>query len=144
MRSRVSRPFCEAGELAGGAGARAGAGEGVAAGAGARCGCRSSSRRCRARAGARGLVDLADLLANLNDVAFLLILLDEHARFERRYLDRDLVGLELHQRFVLRDCVALLLQPPRDRRFHDRFAEWWHLYREHSAVFRVSKMQIRR
>ena len=96
-------------------------------------GCRRGSSCWRGSRHARTLVDRADLFSHLHDVAFLLRLLRQHARFERRHLDRDLVGLELHQRFVLRDDVALLLQPPRDRRFHDRFSERWHLDRDHSA-----------
>src|SRR5262249_32905223 len=40
-----------------------------------------------------------------------------------RHLDRDLVGLELDQRFVDRDGIARLLEPLADRRLGHRFAE---------------------
>ncbi len=38
-------------------------------------------------------------------------------------LEVDLVGLELHQRIAGGDGIAFLLQPPRDARFDDGFAE---------------------
>jgi hypothetical protein len=47
----------------------------------------------------------------------------QHPGRRRRHLDRDLVGLELHQRLVDRDGIAGLLEPLADGRLGDGFAE---------------------
>jgi hypothetical protein len=51
----------------------------------------------------------------------------EHARTGCVHLDGDLVGLKLHQRLVRHDRLAGFLQPARDGRRGDAFAQRGHL-----------------
>ena len=50
----------------------------------------------------------------------------EHPGSRRGHFDVDLVGFELDERLAGRDGIAFLLQPARDPRIHDRFADLGH------------------
>ena len=88
--------------------------------------CRAnSSRDC-------GLVELAQHVVDVHDIAFVLSALGQHPRFECRYLYGDLVGLELDQRITGGNSVSLFPCPPRYGGLNDRFSEGRDLYGEHS------------
>jgi len=70
----------------------------------------------------RGLIELAEGLTDLHDVAVVLQALDEDARRRCGNLDVDLVGLQLDERVAFLHGIALVLQPSRDRSFDDGFA----------------------
>jgi len=80
------------------------------------------------------LGDLAEQLIHRHDVAFIDCALRQHARRERRHLDGDLVGLQLHEVVAFGDLITLVLEPPRDRRFDDRLAELRNLDCSHECA----------
>jgi hypothetical protein len=78
---------------------------------------------CRAHCSRdRGLIELAQNVVDVNDLAFLSVALGELARFEGRDFHGDLVGLEIDQRVTSCYDIAFLLEPPRDGGLNDRFA----------------------
>jgi hypothetical protein len=101
-------------------------------------------RRRGARPGGRRLVELSDLLVDADHVALVLGARHEHAGFERRHLDGDLVGLELDDGLARLHGVTLLPEPARDGGFHDRLAEGRDLDRDHSGNPRAGLRGARR
>ena len=79
-----------------------------------------------AAAGARParVAQLADLVADGGLVALGLQDLAQRARLGGGQLDGDLVGLDLHERLVLGDGLALLLEPAADLDLGDGFADF--------------------
>jgi hypothetical protein len=78
---------------------------------------------CRAHCSRNGcLIELAEHVVDVHDLAFLFVALGELARFEGRDFYRDLVGLEIDQRVASGYDIAFLLEPPRDGGLNDRFA----------------------
>ena len=90
---------------------------------------------CRARSRRGAFVQLADDIVNLHDIALGPVAFREHAGFERGHLDRNLIGLQLDERFARRDGVAFVLEPARDCSFGDGLAEGRNLYREHGPIY---------
>jgi hypothetical protein len=76
------------------------------------------SHRCRNRC----LIELAEDVVDVHDLAFLLVALLEHPGFECRDFYRDLVGLEIDQRVASGYDIAFLLEPPRNGGLNDRLA----------------------
>jgi hypothetical protein len=70
----------------------------------------------------RRLIELAEHVVDVHDLAFLFVALGELARFEGRDFDGDFVGLEIDQRVASGYDIAFLLEPPRDGGLNDRFA----------------------
>jgi hypothetical protein len=70
----------------------------------------------------RRLIELAEHVVDVHDLAFLFVALGELTRFERRDFHRDLVGLEIDQSVASGYDIAFLLEPPRNRGLNDRFA----------------------
>jgi hypothetical protein len=70
----------------------------------------------------RRLIELAEHVVDVHDLAFLFVALGELARFEGRDFHRDFVGLEIDQRVAGGYDIAFLLEPPRNGGLNDRFA----------------------
>jgi len=78
---------------------------------------------CRAhRSRNRCLVELAEHVVDVHDIALILGAPGKHAGFECRDFYGDLVGLEIDQRIARGNDIALFLEPPRYCGFNDRLA----------------------
>ena len=70
--------------------------------------------------------------------------LGQHARHWRGHFDRDLVGFQLAQHFVLFHRIAGLLEPGRDRRFRHAFAERGHHHIRHHLLLPMGEIGVSR
>ena len=92
------------------------------------------ARLRRVPRGGAVLIDDGEHLADLDVLAFLALDAGEDAALLGADLEVDLLGFELDQRLADLDAVAFLLQPLRDARFDDRFAQFWNDDVGHDAV----------
>src|SRR5207248_6535061 len=90
--------------------------------------------RCTSSCRNGGLIELAEHIVDVNDIAFVLGALGQNAGFEGGYFYCNLVGLELDQRIARGNGITLLLLPARNRGFNDRLAERRNFYGEHSEI----------